>query len=98
MAFCLKAVESDGGGLSARAAAWADEQLGRAAGLLGEREQRQEDVGPSISWASAPPPSCSPQIEGAAHTLHLSIWSFIYMLEANEPSQTLDGQDVNDLN
>lgn len=42
--------------------------------------------------------SYSPQIEGAAHTLHLSIWSFIYTLEANEPSQTLDGQDVNDLN
>lgn len=44
------------------------------------------------------PSSRSPQIEGAAHTLHLSIWSFIYTLEANEPSQTLDGQDVNDLN
>lgn len=45
-----------------------------------------------------PPPPFLPQIEGAAHTLHLSIWSFIYMLEANEPSQSLDDRDVNDLN
>ena len=66
---------------------------------VGPAEPRERGT---INLPPAPPPPPSPpalpQIEGAAHTLHLSIWSFIYMLEANEPSQSLDGRDVNDLN